>query len=168
MLFRSGVARRVGVLGADQISGGAAGIAGGYDRVSYSIGTVGAGVTVTMGGAIGAGTATDQWGNTDTLTSIESVQGSHFADTLTGNSANINTYLRTYQPETFEGLGGNDTINGGTNAPTHFAQVTYASSGAAVTVNLGSGTASDGFGGTDSLSNIDSVIASGARVAAVT
>ncbi|MDK9704379.1 MAG: FG-GAP-like repeat-containing protein, partial [Sulfuritalea sp.] len=150
--------------GHDQISGGVAGSAGGYDRVSYAFGPVDTGVTVTMSGALGSGTAIDQWGGTDILTSIESIQGSYFDDTLTGNAANINTYLRTYQAETFEGLGGNDIIDGGTDAPTHFAQASYANSyvnaGVGVNVNLGTGTAFDGFGGTDTLYNIDGVIGS--------
>ncbi|MDP1612375.1 MAG: FG-GAP-like repeat-containing protein [Sulfuritalea sp.] len=152
----------IGMAGNDIISGGTAGTAGGYDRASYVTGPVGVGVTVTMGGTIGSGTAIDQWGGTDTLTSIESIQGSHGDDTLTGNAANINTYLRTYQAETFEGMGGNDTINGGTDAPTHFAQVTYANgpTGIGVTVNLGTGTAFDAFGGTDTLINIDGVVGS--------
>ncbi len=145
----------IGMMGNDTIDGGT-----GYDRASYVFGPVGAGVTVTMSGALGAGTATDQWGTNDTLTGIESIQGSHFADTLTGNAANINPYLRTYQAETFEGMGGNDTIDGGTNAPTHFAQVTYVNSPGAVSVNLGALTnhATDPWGNTDTLLNIDSVI----------
>ena len=54
---------------------------GGFDTVDYSTGVSG-GVTVDLG----AGTATGGGGN-DTLTSIEAVIGSGFADTLYGSTA---------------------------------------------------------------------------------
>ena len=41
-------------------------------------------MTVTLG-AGGTGTATDGWGDTDTLLNIERISGSSFDDTLTGN-----------------------------------------------------------------------------------
>ena len=124
--------------GNDTLDGGS-----GYDRADYNLST--AGVNVTLGGA-GNGTASDGYGTTDTLISIEGVRGSAFNDTLTGsNDAGIY--------ETFEGREGNDTLNGqgGTD------QADYKTSKAGVTVNLATGTASDGFGGTDTLSNIEDV-----------
>ena len=49
------------------------------------------------------GTATDGFGNTDTLSGIENVRGTRSADTFIGGSTD----------DVFYGLGGNDTITGG-------------------------------------------------------
>ncbi|MFT3955639.1 MAG: DUF4347 domain-containing protein [Piscinibacter sp.] len=127
----------VGMAGADTINGGS-----GYDRADYNTST--SGVIVTLGGA-GAGSAQDGYGSTDTLLNIEGVRGSAFNDVLTGSA------VATL--ETFEGREGNDTINGGGGLD----RVHYQFSKAGVTVNLATGTASDGYGGTDTLLNIDDV-----------
>jgi len=67
------------------------------DFVSYFLDT--AGVTVDLA----AGTARDGFGGTDTLRGIENLNGSEFADTLSGDGGrNI-----------LQGLGGNDVISGG-------------------------------------------------------
>jgi Ca2+-binding RTX toxin-like protein len=123
--------------GNDTIDGG-----GGYDRADYTSSTTGA--SVTLGGSSN-GTASDGLGGTDTLISIEGVRGTEFNDTLTGSD--------TGTFETFEGRGGNDTIDGkgGTD------RVDYTSATAAVTVNLGTNSASDGYGGTDTLLNIEQI-----------
>jgi Ca2+-binding RTX toxin-like protein len=127
-----------GMAGNDTIDGGR-----GYDRVEYHLST--AGVNVTLGGA-GNGSATgDTSVGTDTLISIEGVRGSAFNDTLTGSdSAAL---------ESFEGREGNDRIDGRGGVD----RVDYQSSKAGVTVNLVGGTASDGYGGTDTLTNIENV-----------
>ncbi len=127
----------VGMGGNDTINGGS-----GFDRVDYTTSTTG--VTVTLGGA-GNGSALDGLGGTDTLISIEAVRGSSYGDALTGSA------VATL--ETFEGREGNDTINGGGGLD----RVVYQFSKAAVTVNLTTGVASDGVGGTDTLINIDDV-----------
>ncbi|NBP46123.1 MAG: calcium-binding protein, partial [Betaproteobacteria bacterium] len=94
---------------------------------------------------LSTGTATDGWGGTDTLRNITGVVGSAFGDTLTGNaSSNV-----------FEGRGGNDTITGGGGD-----FVAYRDSQAAVNVNLAAGSAQDGWGGTDTLVNINGVYGS--------
>ena len=82
----------------------------------------------------------------DDLFNIEGVRGSAFNDTLTGsdNASGV---------ETFEGREGNDSINGG--GGTDQADYYYAKAG--VTVNLATGIASDGLGGTDTLVNIEDV-----------
>lgn len=126
-----------GHAGADTIDGGS-----GFDRADYN--TSIAGVAVTLGGA-GSGTAQDGYGTVDTLISVEGVRGSAFADSLNGSSAAT--------LETFEGREGNDTINGGGGLD----RVVYQFSKAGVTVSLASGTASDGYGGTDTLLDIDEV-----------
>ena len=115
---------------------------GGRDLISYFFNTV-AGVTVDLA----AGTASGGSAGNDTLISIEDVDGSNlFADTLLGNaSANALT-----------GHGGNDILDGrgGTDTANYFFAP------GAVTVNLTTGTASDGQGGTDTLINIEDVLGS--------
>lgn len=85
-------------LGNDRIEGGE-----GFDTYSltesfyHPLATRGAVVN------LATGTATDSWGGTDTLVSIEQVDGSRFNDRFTGGAGN----------EHFRGLKGNDTIDGG-------------------------------------------------------
>ena len=126
-----------GLAGNDIIDGGQ-----GYDTASYSNSP--AGVVVKLNGNLD-GTASDGFGDTDTLRNIEAVRGSHFNDVLTGSD--------TAAFESFEGLNGDDTIDGlgGTD------RVDYFLSRAGVNVNLATGTASDGYGGTDTLRNIEDV-----------
>lgn len=56
-----------------------------------------------------AGTATDGWGNTDTLISIDGAIGSAFADNFFGDD----------RDNVFEGRGGNDTYIGGAGVDTY-------------------------------------------------
>ncbi|MDO8777747.1 MAG: Ig-like domain-containing protein, partial [Burkholderiaceae bacterium] len=123
--------------GNDTLDGGT-----GYDRADYTSSP--AAVNVTLGGTA-SGTAQDGFGNTDTLINIEDVRGSDYNDTLTGSDSG--------GFESFEGRAGNDTIDGlgGTD------RVSYQTSPAGVTVNLLSGTASDGWGGSDVLRNIENI-----------
>lgn len=134
-----------GGAGNDTIDGG-----GGYDDAEYT--TSSQGIVVKLEGA-GSGTAQDGLGSTDTLINIEGVRGSNFNDQLTGSSS---AYF-----EQFQGLGGNDTIDGGA-APdsNHIRRANYVNSPTGVTVILGGqgqGIAQDGFGGTDTLRNINFV-----------
>jgi serralysin len=82
----------IGGNGADVLSGGA-----GVDTASYS--TASAGVVVSLATGLGSSGAAAG----DTLSSIENLTGSQYADTLTGD-ANDNV---------LNGSGGNDVINGG-------------------------------------------------------
>ena len=120
----------------------------GFDQVSYAGDS--AGVTVKLG----AGTATDGFGNTDTLASIEMLRGSQFADTLVGNAGrNI-----------IRGLDGNDTLNGAKGRDEVRYDLDEDLGGASgVRVNLKTGTATDGFGATDTLKNLEDVRGSGSR-----
>jgi Ca2+-binding RTX toxin-like protein len=139
--------------GSDSIDGGS-----GWDMVDY--GSSNLGVNVTLGGH-GVGTAQDGLllfsgvQGTDTLVNIEAVRASDQADTLTG-SDDADVY------EAFEGRGGSDVIDGRGGAD----RVDYTSSTVGVNVNLTNtftltgGTASDGFGGTDKLFNIEDVLGS--------
>jgi Ca2+-binding RTX toxin-like protein len=124
-----------GGAGNDTIDGG-----GGVNTVDYSGDP--AGVTVNLS----TGTATDGWGGTDTLSDIQNVNGSAYADTITGDSNN----------NVLSGGAGNDTIDGGTGTNT----VDYSHDPAGVTVDLSAGTATDGWGGSDTLLNIQNVTGS--------
>lgn len=126
-----------GGAGDDTIDGGT-----GYDRVDYT--SSGQGVIVQLGGAAD-GTANDGLGGTDTLRNIEAVRGSDYGDLLQGSD--------TAEFESFEGMAGNDTIDGGDG----WDRADYMGSAAAVTVNLGTGEAWDGFGGKDTLIGIEGV-----------
>jgi Ca2+-binding RTX toxin-like protein len=101
------------------------------------------GVTVNLT----TGTATDPYGFTDTLVSIESAFGTGLADDLTGLAVEgFRTFLR--------GLSGLDRIA----APVAGTLITadYQADAAAVTVNLALQTATDGWGDRDTLVNIQS------------
>jgi hypothetical protein len=146
--------------GNDSLNGGAGNdtlIGGNGNDYAYYYSSTGS-VTVNLG----TGIASDGLGGTDTLSQIENVQGSNTAgDNLTGSTGNNVLY----------GYGGNDTLNGGDGNDTlisgagndlltggngnDFAY--YYTVTGAVTVNLATGTASDGEGGTDTLSQIENV-----------
>ena len=131
-----------GLGGSDAISGGEGSDEAAYDRDADNGGL--AAVTVDLN----AGTATDGFGNTDTLISIERARGTAGADSLIGSAADNG----------FVGLAGNDTISGGAGIDELRYDVDFVFGGAAgVTVNLATGTATDGFGNTDALSSIENV-----------
>ena len=122
----------VGRGGDDSING-----RGGGNRVEYRDSPAGARVN------LAAGTAADGFGGTDTIANVDNVLGSAFADRIIGN-AEFNT---------FEGLAGNDLINGGDSSD----RIEYQRSPARVIVNLETGTAFDGFGGTDTIRDVANV-----------
>ncbi|KUP93580.1 calcium-binding protein [Tritonibacter horizontis] len=121
----------------------------GFDRVSYNevfwqpwLGDQGIEADLRAGTVIGPD------GTTDTLISIEGLRGTHFDDVMKGDS-NHNIFLGLKGDDTINGRGGIDSVRydrdiqqGGTNG---------------VTVNLRTGTATDGFGDTDTLINIEDV-----------
>lgn len=111
----------------------------------------GSGVTVALDYASTV-SAADGEGGIDTLIHVAAVRGSMFNDSLTGGAGGLQ-FTNLAQREYYEGLAGNDTINGGTGED----EVVYYASPSGVTVNLGSGTASDGWGDTDALSGIERV-----------
>ncbi len=90
---------------ADTLTGGA-----GIDTASYA--SSAAGVTVVLGGASSGGDAQG-----DTLTGIEQVMGSGFADTLTGD-AGANTLWGLAGNDVLTGAGGADVLKGGAGADT--------------------------------------------------
>lgn len=105
------------------------------------------GVTVDLG----AGRATDPWGNIDKLRNIDEAVGTHKADTLTGSNNDVH--------EKLIGLAGRDKIVGGRGVDEidHRLDVDYGGK-RGVVVNLANGMVKDGFGHRDSVSGIERVI----------
>lgn len=120
----------------------------GFDVVNYSSEEGPLGVTVNLATGLGI----DTYGHSDKLIDIESVFGTNLADRLIGGNTGNDGF------EDFRGLGGNDTIDGGSG----FDRVTYSNDFGAggtqgVKVNLVTGKAIDGFGDTDRLTSIEAV-----------
>jgi serralysin len=123
--------------GGDTYNGGK-----GFDQVAFTWDPSGATVNLRTG------TATDGWGKTDTLKSIEMLRGSAHDDSFTGNgSRNI-----------MRGVEGNDTLNGagGRDEVRYDLDDRYGGSNG-VTVKLNEGFAIDGFGDRDTLRNFEDV-----------
>ncbi|WP_264181122.1 calcium-binding protein [Leisingera sp. McT4-56] len=123
--------------GADTYRGGT-----GFDQVAYTWDDNG--VTANLK----TGTATDGWGNTDTLVKIEMLRGSAYADKFIGNGGrNI-----------FRGLEGEDTLNGGGGRDeVRYDRDDRYGGSEGVTVKLNKGFAIDGFGDRDTLRNFEDV-----------
>lgn len=143
----------LGGSGADLISGGA-----GIDTADYTGSTSGVDVSLETG----EGDNGDA--NNDTLSGIEYLIGSAFADTLTGDSGD-NFLSGAAGNDSLSGSTGNDTLAGGAGADTlnggedmDFAD--YSTSGAGVAVNLGTYVTSGGDAAGDVLQGIDGVIGS--------
>ncbi len=113
-----------GDAGGDTLDGGA-----GTDTASYYASPGGVGVNLTTGKS----------SDGDTLISIEIVNGSNYADSLTGNAAS-NT-LRGYDGnDLLKGGPGGDTLDGGNGVDT----VSYADAAGGIGLNLTTGKSSDG------------------------
>ena len=153
---RGGRDNFAGHAGNDTIDGGAD-----VDSVYYDESPTGVDVD------LAAGTANDGFGTVDTLISIEEIDGSEFADTLRGSDGE--NFIdgragddllegRGGEFDTFRGSQGNDTIDGGDGDDrVEYHRDAERGGGAAVTVNLETGTATDGFGNTDTLISIENV-----------
>jgi hypothetical protein len=136
--------------GDDTIDGGA-----GIDLARYTNATGGITANLTTGIVSGAGVGTD------TLTGIEQVRGSNFADAYIATGFNQGT---SPAPGTlplfndFEGMGGNDFIDGRGG----FDRAVYGNNSAittGITVNLAAGIVTgDAAVGTDTLRSIESVM----------
>jgi len=128
-----------GRAGNDTIDG-----AGGFDLVRYDAATTGVNVN------FATGVVQDGQGGIDTLSNVEGVRGSSHGDTLSGGNVDNDAF------EFFQGGAGNDTIDGGSG----YDRADYTTAQAAATVTLGgaaNGTALDGQGGTDTLTNVEAV-----------
>ncbi|MFB2604876.1 hypothetical protein ACE04B_23280, partial [Rhizobium phaseoli] len=111
-------------------------------------------------GTVAAGSAIGLFGDIDSLVSIEEVMGSEFADVM----------VAVNDPEKYQGfwgLAGNDTIaGGGKNTWVYYFDDASFGGGGGVVVNLSdvsqggqaAHTATDGFGSTDTLFNVGSVM----------
>lgn len=108
------------------------------------------------------GTATDGWGNTDTLIGIERLRGSDFDDVLIGDDGR-NTLAGRAGNDLLQGLGDNDYLEGGAGNDTldggggNADAVGYGDDPGGVTVDLEAGTATDGWGDTDTLISIEDI-----------
>jgi Ca2+-binding RTX toxin-like protein len=136
-----------GGIGNDTIYGG-----NGFDTLSYAETHFSEGRSTTQGVEVNvdAGTVKDAWGNTDTFFSTEGFLGSFRTDTFIGS---------TTRADFFAGLRGRDTINGGTgddDQASYRYDLEYGGRGG-VTVDLRQGYATDGFGHTDTLLDIERV-----------
>lgn len=178
-----------GGAGDDTYTGGT-----GTDEVSFTSGVNGstqgavANIDTVAHAGQAAGTATDEYGDTDTLISIERLRGGELDDTFFGN-ADANRLRGFDGSDTLFGMGGNDDIQGGDGLDVlvggsgddildggddvtqvfpslpftgsqSFDTVDYSqeTGGGAVTVNLDTSTATDTFGDTDTLINIERII----------
>jgi len=148
------------ILGADQLIMSAAGTAnfadnGGTSLVGIETFTGSAGDDVVTLGAAQSGGTFDLGGGNDTLmlaggTNTLTVSN---VETVTGGAGNDAITVTGTVGATINGGAGNDAITGGAGNDT----VDYSGAAAAVTVNLTTGTATDGLGGTDALSGIEIV-----------
>lgn len=137
-----------GMGGDDHITGN------GRTRTDYSLADDGVTVDLDLGTAFGTAIGDIANVGTDTLVNVSRVSGSQFDDVISGTNGG--------GFEQFRGRGGNDIIDGRGG---DFDQADYASAPGAVIVNLSSvtqfgvaaGTALDGYGTVDTLSNIEQV-----------
>jgi Ca2+-binding RTX toxin-like protein len=133
-----------GLGGADELVGGS-----GIDRADYSASA--SGVTVDLA----AGTGSGGHAAGDTLTDIENLTGSAFADILTG-TAGVNALTGGGGDDILTGLGGGDSLDGGTGIDT----ADYSASAAGVTIDLSVGTGSGGDAQGDALIGVENVTGS--------
>lgn len=155
-----------GYQGADHIEGGA-----GFDTLQFIsrndatdpalaeyLGSGGSVVNLALG------TAKDQFGNIDTFTSIERVEGTTFGDSFTGSGAD-EVFVGYAGPDTIDGAGGKDRVsysndvNFGGSLPVIVNLSTQALALGGIV--LAAGTARDSFGAIDTLTNIENVSSGG-------
>jgi Ca2+-binding RTX toxin-like protein len=136
-----------GAAGADTINGGT-----GYDVTSYATSSVG--VQVRNDGVfVGIGGHSDG----DTLTNIDEIIGSSFADTITG-IAGVDILRGGSGDDILDGSAGGDTLDGGSGTD----YVSFGASAAAISVDASVGlviTTADAVG--DTMISVEGVIGSG-------
>ena len=97
---------------------------------------------------LSTGQIVDGWGDTDTVTNIQYVAGTKFADVLTGGAGD----------DTLEGIAGKDSFNGGggTNMLVFWHNQSYGGTGATVDLSASKVT-NDGFGNVETATNIQNL-----------
>jgi Ca2+-binding RTX toxin-like protein len=114
------------------------------------------GVTVTYSGG-GSGTVNnDGYGGVDTFTSVESIRGTQFGDSVTGDNAD----------NVLRGLGGVDSFSGGDGYDElDFSQDAQTGHGGlntyGVNINLATGTGTDGYNNIETFSGVERVRGTG-------
>ncbi|ETX26985.1 calcium-binding protein [Roseivivax isoporae] len=154
---RGGSDTLIGNDGDDTLAGGA-----GEDHLAYYLENGSRGVVVDLG----AGTATDTWGDTDRLSGFERLYGTDRADVLTGSALGEYLFGRDGNDtitgaggdDTMVGDAGNDTLRGGTGLDLVSYDLEAGTRG--VVVDMASGRATDTFGDTDLLNSVEYVIGS--------
>jgi Ca2+-binding RTX toxin-like protein len=138
--------RLEGGLGNDRLNGGS-----GFDTAFYDQAAVSVKIDLALAGAQNTGAA-----GTDTLISIEGIEGGKFNDTLKGNEQ-ANLIFGVTGDDVIEGRGGNDTLVGWTGIDT----VSYAEAKSGVRVSLAVTTAQNtGGAAIDTLSEFERLIGS--------
>lgn len=142
-----------GGMGADRLYGG-----GGADRVVYRDSD--AAVTINLA----EGTGTGGHAEGDTIAEVENVEGSDHNDVLEGDDG-VNLLYGGGGEDDLRGAGGDDFLEGGAGADrldggTGIDAAAYRSSNEAISVNLGSGTATGGHAEGDEFAGIESIIGS--------
>ncbi len=147
--------------GNDTFNGG-----GGFDEVDYR-GDASRGATSGVTVNLATNSATDGFGATDQLNSIEQVFGTQFADTIIGDGlgnflggdAGNDSLNGGGGDDSLRGGAGNDTINGGNG----YDRADYRNEGGGgITVTMtgsGAGTVVDTYGNTDTLIDIEAIFA---------
>ncbi|MDP2831692.1 MAG: calcium-binding protein [Pseudomonadota bacterium] len=125
----------VGGAGADQLNGGDGGDWAVYGGSSQAV-SIDLALNTAHGGEAEG----------DTFSGMEHLFGSNYNDTLVGDATN----------NTLQGSKGNDLLDGGAGTDT----AAYYSDTGGVLVDLAAGTATDGYGGTDTLLNFENIAGS--------
>ena len=126
-----------------------------YNQIDYSAGTTP--LTVNLGVTDTFGTVTSSEFDTDILQTADKVFGGSGADVFTRGTFNSSQFGSF---AAFEGMGGDDTFTGVVGKAT---RVSFSRAPTGVTVDFGlsgTGTALDGFGGTDTLIDVDRMLGS--------
>ena len=142
-----------GGAGADTLIGGA-----GSDTARYVASSAGVTISLLTGNAVGG----DAGG--DSLSGVENLIGSNFADFLKGNAA-ANVLAGGVGADRLEGYNGDDTLAGGAgadvlNGDAGSDTADYSTSSAGVTISLVTGNAAGGDAAGDTFSSIENLIGS--------
>jgi serralysin len=135
-----------GSMGNDTINGG-----NGWDTLSFENTQWDSGIPMVRGinANLNTGVVLDPYGFTDTVTGVEHIVGSSYADVMTGDG---------FENE-FEGGRGKDTMNGGGGDQdwVSYQNEQWWGGSHGIVANLTAGTIRDGFGNVDTVKNIENV-----------